>query len=423
MQTPKDREAGAPADHAQLTEDIGRFLADGLALKRWWDAEGAEGRFAERFDLVHTYNRPDRSFGFFDEAPLDGGRSMPIMGVIDEAFYDRPKANGKMLAPTVEWVQEQLREFVLHYFLRVSSFRLAEKIAPEGQDIPDSEIERKGMRFEQVLAQKKGAAAAEPFLAAEAALVSDLREVGEIYDWLALKLRIYDFTVDVRPFGNGGPRFALPLKEESYLVVTPDFVTDRENPAEGVLGEYGFGYAFVKNSVRGPFAYGPGEFEAAFQTINFRLLESGEIFVRMTFVSNRPDRIVNLSLDPLDWGFDLSDRMSFGLGGALTGPLRQLMGDFPGQLSAPLKRVLGGLPDDAEVDPVLASIALLNLLTGGQAAKRLNISREELNRGFLVQHSMQHYQTALGSLRTWRQVPDWLDGEALPGWVRNAASS
>ena len=80
-------------------------------------------------------------------------------------------------------------------------------------------------------------------------------------------------------------------------------------------------------------------------------------------------------------------------------------------------------PDDTDIDPVLASIALLNLLTNGQAAKRMNISREELNKGFLVRHSMQHYQTILGTLRTWRQIPDWLAIDALPAWVRNGASS
>ena len=213
----------------------------------------------------------------------------------------------------------------------------------------------------------------------------------------------------MKPCGSKGPELAMPLDEESYLVMSPAFITNHDNPAPGVLGEYGFGYAFVKNPKRGPFGYGPGEFEHACQTINFRVMEDGETRVRMAFVSNMPDKIVNLPFDPINFGISMADRLTLGFGSRLIEGMRLGLDDVPN--------------NEGELDPVLTGIALINLFTNGQAAKQLAISREQLNKGFLVQHSMQHYQTIQGSLRTWRQIPNWLNKEGLPEWVIAGTSS
>ena len=175
------------------------------------------------------------------------------------------------------------------------------------------------------------------------------------------------------------------------------------------MGEYGFGYAFVKNPHRGPFAYGPGEFEAAFQTINFKVMETGETRVFMTFVSDQPEKIMNLNIDPVNWSFSLADMMSFGM---------------TSRVFKPIKHLLDEMPLKAEnVDPTIPALNFLNSVTGGQAGEMLDMRKETLYKGFLTQHSMQHYQTLLGSLRTWRQIPDWLDAEALPDWVVSGESS
>ena len=135
------------------------------------------------------------------------------------------------------------------------------------------ELEREGMGFSQAYFRPAGGGAVQPFPADQRNEVVDLREIGPVYDWIILKLQVYQFNVSVKPLGSSAPQFMVPLKEESYLVVSPDFVHNVENPEPGVLGEYGFGYAFVKNPHRGPFAYGPGEFGVAFQTIRFRVME------------------------------------------------------------------------------------------------------------------------------------------------------
>lgn len=415
---PEPQVSWTDQDEAVLNS-VERFLADGLALKAWWEQADAGGGYAEQFDLVHTLHRPDRSFGFFGSAPLERG-SMPVMGVVDEVFYDQPKSPGTSRADTARWTKDQVREFVMRYFMRISDFRLPQEVAePGGLDLPAylsalswrprEEVERKGMGFFQVYYKRRGTGEIGKFPEETAQAIVDLREVGETYEWIVVRLRVHDFTVTLKPFGPDALRLVVPLKEESYLILTPDFITCRDNPEPGVLGDYGLGYAFIKNPARGMFAYGPGEFEAAFQTIRFRVLETGETRVRMAFVSDQPDKIVNLTFDPVDWTFSVADAVSFGLTSRFFGPVKDALGRLP---------LRGG-----NVDPTLPSISLLNTLTDGQAEQQLGISRKHLYRGFLSKHSLQHYQTLLGSLRTWRQVPDWLDDAALPEWVVTGMSS
>jgi hypothetical protein len=71
----------------------------------------------------------------------------------------------------------------------------------------------------------------------------------------------------------------------------------------------------------------------------------------------------------------------------------------------------------------VTGISLANLVTGGLAGRQFCISMEELQRRFLVQHFMQHYEMLTGSVLTWRQIPDWLDQANLPQWVITGLSS
>ena len=96
-----------------ILDSLDGFYADGLALKKWWEqAEAADG-FTDTFEVVYTLNRPDSSRGFFGEAPLDRG-TMPVMGVVDEVFYDQPKTAASWSEAAAQRTRDQLREFVLH---------------------------------------------------------------------------------------------------------------------------------------------------------------------------------------------------------------------------------------------------------------------------------------------------------------------
>ncbi len=401
------------AEDRLFLKNVEYYLAEGIALKRWWEQAEASNSYEEKFKLERTVHRPDTSYGFFGHAPMDGGLA-PVMGNVQNMLYDRPKLNSVGAQEPVEWVRQQIREFVLHYFMRVSSFRQPEAyVDPERSASPSwlgrisacttPREARAGFGFSQIYYKLAATGEVGKFSADDQFAIVDLREVGAKYEWLVLKVRIFDFSVKLRPFGDSGPELVFALDEESHLILNREFVVDQERPSAGVLGRYGLGYAFIKSSSKGFLAYGPGEFEAAFELIQFDALDSGEVQVRMVFVANRPQSIVNVPLAPIDWSFRLADILTLGVSSKLLAPVKEVVDRVPLRLGV--------------FDPVYTSINLLNALTGDQAAEQLCLSKDQLDKVFLLQHFMQHYATIAGSLMTWRQITDWLDGDSLPAWV------
>jgi hypothetical protein len=384
---------------------VEQSLSDGLALKRWCEQREATADYAERFELVRTSNPSDTSYGFFDQVTLDD-RTLPVMGVVEDLLYDQPKQGPG------ERLRDEFREFVLHYFLRVSDYRLPEVYAGGARHAsphersslswcPRPEARRIGFGYSQHYYKLRDSGLVGKFPEGLKYTIVDLREIGEKYEWIVVKVRIFDFNLTLRLPGQA--QLLVPLNEETYLVLSRELISDEDAPAQSVLGRYGFGYAFIKNPTAGALAYGPGQFDAAVKLIDFRMLASGETRVRMMFVVNRPGQILNLSVAPVDWSFRLANALSLGLASGLFSPVRDALEALPLRLDG--------------FDPLSTYISLANLLTGGRAAEELCISREQLERGFLVQHFMQHYQMIVGSLLTWRQIPDWLDKAALPRWV------
>lgn len=413
-------QAAGASDYERLVlASVESYLADGVALKRWWDAAYPRDSFAHRFELERVFNRPDTSFGFFDTVQLARG-PVSVMGNYQEMLYDRPRTPPIAAEESARWMQNQVREFVLHYFMRVSDFRLPEVYVDPGRPAPPrylerlswctrEDVRRQGFGFRQLYYKRRDTGEVGRFAESEQTAIVDLREVGRTYEWIVLRVNIFDFRFTFQPFGPGGVEIAVPLQEESYLVLTSDFVTNEESPAPGVRGRYGIGYAFIKDPTQGLIAYGPGQFDAAVELINFEVLESGETRVEMVFVVNRPERIARVELDPFDWSIRLADAFSFGLTSRLLGPVR-------GALRA--------LPTSAgSFDPVYGYVSLVNALTGNQAGRQLCITREQLEKDFLAQHFAQHYTAVSGSLVTWRQIPDWLDAARLPRWVVEGRSS
>jgi hypothetical protein len=396
-----------------ILRDLDRALADSLTLKRWWEQKNATGEYQERFSLIRDIHQPLSSFGFFDEA-LVGGRPLAVMGVVEEMIFDQPKQ-----APP-ERIRDEFREFLLRYFMRVSAFEKPTAYSDPGQPPPATyqpglswcpwdKAQKRGFGFSQLYYQRVGSGAPGKFSRRDEFAIVDLRDIGPQYDWIMCKVRIYDFKLRFRPSGPRGPTLELPLKEHNYLVLSRDFVTCRDDPEPGVLGEYGLGYGLLRDTGEDSvFAYGPGRFCAGFQLINFRILASGESRARLVFVVNRPHRILDVTLDPVDWGFRLANFFSFGLTSRLFAPAQFLLERLPLRVSG--------------LDPVSAYVALANLLTGGLAGEQLCVSRQQLEKDFLVQHFLQHYGLIVGSLRTWRQVPDWLDEAALPERLRMGVS-
>jgi hypothetical protein len=392
-------------------------LERGLALNRWWseqqyptqsDPQDLGPPEKDRFPLTRNFNRPNRSYGFYGKVPFRGAM-MPVTGNVQEMFYDRLPASISRIPAQTLVMRDQLREFAMKYFMRVSSFRQPEVFVNAATPVPPAALaslswcpqpstKRVGFGFTQLFSKRAGTGSVEAFPGYDRHAIVDQRTLGAIYEWLLLRVHIFNFNFGFHPFGENGPALAFAETEQSYLVAHQEFVNHRDNPAPGVLGDYGIGYAFAKSPTPGPFAFGPGEFDAAIELINFRVFEDGHITVRMIFIVNRPTGVYNLNIDPVDWGFRLADALSFGL---------------TSRLWAPAKKILSQLPLRLTVDPVLAYIGAANAISGGAAARTLCISMQELERVFLTKHFEQHYETILGSLYTWRLIPDWLDEKNL----------
>ncbi|MEM7351500.1 MAG: hypothetical protein AAF657_11880 [Acidobacteriota bacterium] len=400
---------------------VDRALSDAVDLKRWLDDVDARDAYEERFDLAATFNRPDHSIGFFGAAEV-GGAAMAVMGNVQEQFFDRPKIpTGSVEAQeqAADWMNRQVREFALRYFLRISDFRQPEAFPGEKPEPPPtylrplswhdySEGAETGFGFEQIYYLAKGESEPRKFSPAEKDAIVDLRRLGELYEWIVLKVHIFDFDFVLAPFGPDLPQGKVPGTEHSYLVLSPELILDDPEPEGEEIGRYGFAYAFLPATEDSLLAYGPGRFEAGLQAIHFHVRQSGEVISRMAFVANRPEKVINVSLDPVNWGLRMADAFSFGAASSVLGPVQKMWNRIPGP---------GG------VDVVQSYIDVANRLTSGGAARNLGVSRKQLHKRFLVAHFAQHYHVIAGSLLTWRQIPDWLDTENLPRWVVSGKSA
>jgi hypothetical protein len=393
-----------------LIAKVESALDAGRALQSWWEQVDAEKHYQVCFPLTRNFNRPDMSFGFFDQTTIQG-RNMPVMGTVEDMLYDQPKHGDR------EKLRDEFREFVLHYFLRVTDFREPKASASSQasclpgwlRDLgwcPDSEFVSTGFGYSQYFYKKRSNGLVGRFPDDQRFSIVDLRRLVNEYEWIVVKVRIFDFDLKLTPFGRNRPQAVVPLREESYLVLSSDFLTDEVNPSPGIAGSYGFGYAFIKHSqTGGVLAYGPGLFDAAFKRITFQILRDGQTRVHLAFVANRPTKVLNFPL--FDWTMRLADVASMGMASRVLSP-----------------GVGNGVePASHDFDPLIASITLANLFSGGRAAEDFCVSKEQLEKDMLVQHFRQHYQMLLGSLFTWRQIADWQDADGLPEWVITGTNS
>jgi hypothetical protein len=386
-----------PEDSAVLDLAV-ESLSEGLELKEWWERQHKAGaRFQERFELVKTSHAADEAYGFHGEAPLRAGK-LNVMGCYQEMLFDRPRIAGR------RW-RENLREYVLHYFLRTASFR--EPVAAGGGDfgiIPqafralslDVDTSMRGLGFTQqyyrLVTGEIGKFAPEDRRA-----VADQRQLGNPFAWIVMKANIHDYKLVLRPFGNAGPQLAFPMRQETWLVTGPGFLVDRED-------EFGLGYAILRRAQTGRFlAYGPSQFEHGFGSIVFRIHPDDTIRVRMAFAANRPEKVMNIPYDPVEMAFRAAKTLTLGA---------------TNRIAAAIDSVLPSFAGSRGFDPVQAYIALANGLTGGAAGQRFGFSLAQLERSFLVQHYIDHYHMIRGALMTYRSIPDWHAGASLPRSIR-----
>lgn len=403
------------SDRTELTDQdrdllngVDRAVADGLALQRWWEQTNANSSYAKRFPVAREFNESEDSFAFFDEVPLDG-QVVPVMGTADKMLYDRQREKPN------EKLREQFREFILHYFMRVSSYHpptaIVETGAAKHSDVhsffqplswcPTSSYSRAGFGYSQHYFKLRDSGRVGKFRERDWYTVVDLREVGRTFDWIIVKVQVFDFSLAFRPFGPGSFAIGLPQAEEFYLIITPELVVCQDNPTPEVLGRYGFGYAILKREKhRSMFARNAEIFRIGFQVLNFELDHEGQSSVQQVMVTNRPKRILDMDLNPVALGFGLADLMSLGFASR-----------FFSSVSGVLEKVS---PRIGSFDPVTTYISLANGLSAGISEEQLCISIETLEKEMLLQTFLQHYDLIVGSIVTWRQTKNWLDPADLP---------
>ncbi len=400
-----------------VIDDAERALADGLTLKRWWQQKEATNSYADPFELARIFNRSARVTGFFDFAPLHNN-TLPVMGLVQEMLFDQPKQ------ATPGKVRDELREFVLHYFMRVSSFHEPTSYVPKDQFrkhnvsrafqpfsfCPNPVDARAGFGYTQLYYKLRGSGFVGKFPRHLQPRISDLRRLTDIYEWIVLQVDIFNFDLSFIPFAGGLFSLNFPLREETYIVISSDFITNLDDPMPDLLGQYGFGYALLRPAPRRTiFAYGPGHFDAGFQLIDFNLDSRGKINVRMVFVSNRPQRVLDLNVNPVSISFALADLMTFGLTSRFLAPVRDTLERFSPRLQ--------------NLDPVTAYITAVNVATGNFARDELCTSLKTLERDpMLLTHFMEHYQMISGALVTWRHVQSWLDRADLPEGLKEGTT-
>jgi len=412
-----------PTEAEQYVLDhVPQAYEDGLELKAWWERKAATDSFADKFDLVRETNIPAHDYGFLDTARI-AGNDVKVFGDVQEQFFDQPKE--KMPA---DW-SAQLREFVLRYFLHISSSHQIEPVPQRtgaASHPPFSFLsaclkdrhDRGGIGFYQLAYKKKDGGKVGWFSQARQGDFVDVTEIGTKYDWVLAKARLYQFSLTIYPAGQFFPfTFADPY-EHVYVLFMPEFVVDEPkvggkrtvvDPETGkelkVVAEYGFGFSLVQNlSSYAPITIGPQIFDLGMQFFRFRLLEDGRISSKMVFSANQLTYLFKLNVNPFVWPLRAAEALSLRLAPNLTKPLQGLIDALP--LS------------DVSVDLVFDSVRALDVLTLGEAAKRYCISIEQIQKDVLIKHDMVFYNMIADTLRIWRQVRDWTDAASIPAWVK-----
>src|SRR5438874_7230586 len=178
--------------NAALLAEAPEYLSRGRDLLRWWREMERTGGPPNKFPLERSFNRATRSFGFYGEAPV-GGAMMPVMGNVQEMFYDQTRAPASLGTDSAEWMAAQVREYVLRYFMRTSSFRQPEAYIDFSQPLPPPALARLswcpaprasqiGFGFTQLFNKPVGSPEARAFPGYEQNAIVDQRDLGKIYE-------------------------------------------------------------------------------------------------------------------------------------------------------------------------------------------------------------------------------------------------
>ncbi len=217
------------ATDLSIIDQAETYLARGLEIYRWFRSAQRSRSFAHRFKLFDQLHRRDTNYGFLDDITV-AGESFPVLGTAQTTNYAQPKmpptASAEAKQNSVEWMRGQVREYMLRYFMRVSSYR-APQFTPAR---PDREapaflrrlpylvnlgaagpVGRRGWGYRQLYYKRTDGEVGKFDKSAQRKIV-DVREIGAKYEWVILEVHVFDFDLSGAPPSSptGSCRSAFP---------------------------------------------------------------------------------------------------------------------------------------------------------------------------------------------------------------------
>ena len=390
------------AEDLAILGQVDSAIAFGRELKEWWTANRDTRVRLSCVPIARQIHEPDTNYGFLIDAHLKSG-TLPVAGVEQDQLFRWPKMPPDR-PRDAQWMNAQLRAFVLNYFMRMAGTQPPLRADPVGSDAAPAgsrSADRQGWGYRQKYYKLAATGEIGKFPADHEPCIVPLDEVGAKYSWIVFKVNIYHFDMPFRVPGGAanGPVLNLSMTQPVYTVMTPDFLVDDQHPEPGIVGRYGYGYSVVPNPTLHPMVTdGPSAISRTIEILTFRVLESGAVRAHMTFITPQPPRIVNV--DPVQLAFDVADRLSFNMASTVL---------------APLKALLQGL--EPQVDPIYLFINVVNGLTAGIASEEFGISKQTLFTTLMNLHFTDVFKMYNLAASHFAMVRDWTDTAALPAWA------
>ncbi len=399
---------------ALTVEQTEAALAEARDLKAWWGRVEAGTAAVERFELFSAFPGGKPTWGFFGEAPVCG-QTVPVMGDVGDYFFDRLRVPESSQRECAEWMTRQVEEFALRYWLRTQAWALPQPYPELDQlhpppflksfslaPLPDPELS--GMANAQRYYKSRGSGRIGQFSASESKVIIDLRDLETTYEWITIDRSLLSFDLAFTIGGDNSLSVAVPMRTVMHLVLSADLTLNQRNPEPGTLGVFGIGVGLMKDPNAGPVALGPDKVQPGLELHSLRVLDSGEVRLRTVTIMARPHKLLDLSLDPIEWSLDAAERLTMGAAVQYTKPLRRVLGRIPAM--------------GFRFDPVFGPARLLTRLLGKGVSGELGVAGEQFEKYILSKHAIELRQGLLGTRQTWLQVPDWLDSSSVPEWAK-----
>jgi hypothetical protein len=204
------------------------------------------------------------------------------------------------------------------------------------------------------------------FPEADARAIIDLRELETRYEWIILERLLLDLGITLAAGGANSASLTIPMPTARQLVLSSDLCVRQRQPCDGVIGEFGVGFAPMPVPGDGPVIRAMNSIHPGLRLQTLRVRNTAEVRLRTVTILARPDTALKALINPVAWGLGLADKVTAGISARL----------MPGTASDQVERYL------------------------------------------LSAHAIRLRDSLLGTRAAWQEVRDWLDPAGIPEWIR-----